>query len=341
MKTASDTAPAARPSVERGADRKQQAAALYASGKSTYEIAPLFGVSAVTIGNWLKALGVPRRAAADHGRQRELEKNPLRAHRSDQGLTRKALAGMVGVSDSAITGIENGHHRPSLQLAQKLAAALEVDLQELFDFCDCACGCGGVVVDQARLGSEARYLSGHNCREPEHGELIARAHRARRARLNIPETKVCERCSRTYSRSEVPNQSLEHWLKRRFCDNECFCPERGEPRVCAVCGGDFIPSYRADESRRCCCGSHGQLYRFKEGNVAPEFVAQMPGRARQRWGGRWAARKKRQRRYDSAKADQALAMLERGKSIRQTAIATGLSKHQVEYLKAEREKVSH
>lgn len=157
--------------------------------------------------------------------------------------------------------------------------------------CECDCGCGDLIIDQARQGSSARYLPDHNCRQPEHGASIARAHRARRARLGIPEEKICARCGRTFTRSEVPDQSLAHWLKRRFCSNECFCPERGQSRTCSVCGKPFLPSYRADPSRRCCCGSHGQRLRFEAGNVAPAFVERMPGRARQRWGGRWGATK--------------------------------------------------
>jgi DNA-binding XRE family transcriptional regulator len=236
MSTASDTAPAAQPSLERGAHK-------------------------------------------------------LRAERLDQGLTRKEHAARVGISPDSLTNIENGNHRPSLERARRLSDALGVRMDTLFPTCECACGCGELLIDQARHGSAARYLSGHNCRAAEHGASISRAHQARRARLGIPEEKTCERCGRTFSRAEVPNQSLAHWLKRRFCSNDCFCPERGEPRSCAICGGDFLPSYRAEESRRCCCGSHGQLYRFQEGNVAPEFIAHMPSRARQRHVGRWEGRK--------------------------------------------------
>jgi hypothetical protein len=195
------------------------------------------------------------------------------------------------MSANTLTGIENGHQRPSLERARALSEALGIELEELFAVCECDCGCGDLIIDQARQGSSARYLPDHNCRQPEHGASIARAHRARRARLGIPEEKICARCGRTFTRSEVPDQSLAHWLKRRFCSNECFCPERGQSRPCSVCGKPFLPSYRADPSRRCCCGSHGQRLRFEAGNVAPAFVERMPGRARQRWGGRWGATK--------------------------------------------------
>jgi transposase len=89
MSTASETALAARPSAERGADRKLQAAALYADGQSTYEIGESFGVSATTIANWLNDLGIPRRPVAGAERLRELEQNQIRARRIERGLTRR------------------------------------------------------------------------------------------------------------------------------------------------------------------------------------------------------------------------------------------------------------
>jgi DNA-binding XRE family transcriptional regulator len=219
--------------------------------------------------------------------------NPVRARRTEHRLTRKELAARAEASASAITGIENGHHRPSVELARRIAEALNSDVRDLFQLRECACGCGGLMVDQARLGSEARFLSGHNCREPEHGATIARAHRARRRRLGIPEEKICEGCGRTFTRSEVPNQPLVHWLSREHCSFTCAHGPPVEWRVCARegCERKFKPSWSADPSRRHCSVRCAQLDRFEAGNVAEAFVEQMPGRARQRWGGRWNATK--------------------------------------------------
>ena len=149
------------------------------------------------------------------------------------------------------------------------------------------------MVDQARLGSSARFLSGHNCREPEHGARIARAHRARRARLGIPEEKVCKGCGRTFTRSEVPRQPLVHWLAREHCSFTCAHGPPVEPRVCARDGCEqiFKPSWNGDPSLRHCSVSCAQQDRFEAGDVAEAFVEHMPGRSRQRWGGRWNATK--------------------------------------------------
>jgi hypothetical protein len=149
------------------------------------------------------------------------------------------------------------------------------------------------MVDQARLGSSAQFLSGHNCREPEHGARIARAHRARRARLGIPEEKVCKGCGRTFTRSEVPRQPLVHWLAREHCSFTCAHGPPVEPRVCARDGCEqiFKPSWNGDPSLRHCSVSCAQQDRFEAGDVAEAFVEHMPGRSRQRWGGRWNATK--------------------------------------------------
>jgi putative transcriptional regulator len=259
--------------------------------------------------------------------------DPIRARRQAQGVTRRELAARVGASKSALAGIENGHHRPSLELARRIADALEADVAELFELRECACGCGEPMVDQARLGSSARFLPGHNSREFEHSVAATRAHRARRARLGIPEEKTCKRCGRTFTRSEVPNQSLAHWLAREHCSFECAHGPPVELRPCAVCGEPFKPSWSADPSLRCCCGSHGQQFRFEAGNVPPEFVAQMPGRARQRHGGKWAGRKAgrlggRQRGYSDEQRDWVLALRKQGIGFKRAAQITGLSPKQ-------------
>jgi DNA-binding XRE family transcriptional regulator len=234
MKTASDTAPAARESVKRSAD------------------------------------------------------SPLRAERNRQGLTRKELAALAGSNESTLTGIENGHQRPSLAVAQRLATALGVAVADIFRLTECACGCGGILIDQARHGSTARYISGHNCREDGHGAAIARAHGARRERQGIPEVKTCEACGRDYTRSEVPNQTLRHWLSRRYCPDGCRWP-KVEPRNCEFCGQEFQP----DENRHLYCPgtSHGQLARWKRLTDIPDAVLRaLPPRARQKWLGRKCGR---------------------------------------------------
>jgi Homeodomain-like domain len=62
MSTASDTAPAAQGSLERGADRKIRAVALCAAGKSQHEVARMFGVTQTTVWRWCHELGVERAA---------------------------------------------------------------------------------------------------------------------------------------------------------------------------------------------------------------------------------------------------------------------------------------
>jgi ribosome-binding protein aMBF1 (putative translation factor) len=46
--------------------------------------------------------------------------------RTELGLTQEQLAGRMGTSHSAISRIESGQHRTSVQTLQRLAAALEM-----------------------------------------------------------------------------------------------------------------------------------------------------------------------------------------------------------------------
>lgn len=74
----------------------------------------------------------------------------------------------------------------------------------------CGCGCGGEV----REG--VKFLHAHHWR-------------AKRREARIPTEKVCERCGRTYKRSELANrQSNKHWLARKFCGEECRRADRSE-----------------------------------------------------------------------------------------------------------------
>jgi DNA-binding XRE family transcriptional regulator len=227
MQTASDTAPAARGTVESGVDSK------------------------------------------------------LRAERERQGLARKELAARAAMSANTLTGIENGHQRPSIPVAATLAKALRVAMTDLFTIVECECGeCGELLIDMPRHGSAARFLSGHNVHRPEHGEAIASAHRSRRSRLGIPEEKICKGCGRIYTRSEVPRQRLEHWLAREYCPDGCRWPVV-EPRPCEYCGEVFRP----DENRRHYCPgtTHGQLARWERLTDIPDAVLKaLPSRARQK-----------------------------------------------------------
>ena len=206
--------------------------------------------------------------------------SPLKVERVRQGLTRKELAARAESSASTLTGIENGHQRPSLETAERFAAVLGVPVADVFSLTKCGCGCDGIVVDQSRHESEARFLSGHNASMPEHSAHLIRGRQKRRQRLGIPESKVCERCGRVYTRSEVPNQSIAHWLGRKYCESNCRWEViRAEERVCAYDGCEtLIPrKVMADNwRRRYCSRSHAQLARWKEGRVAPEIVGESP-----------------------------------------------------------------
>jgi transcriptional regulator with XRE-family HTH domain len=61
----------------------------------------------------------------------------LKAERVRQGLPRKELAERAAVNVSTLTGIENGHQRPKVDVASKLADALGVDLTSVFNLIEC------------------------------------------------------------------------------------------------------------------------------------------------------------------------------------------------------------
>ena len=59
--------------------------------------------------------------------------NRLRETRNQgSGLTQQQLADLVGVSRQTIISIESGRYSPSLELAIKIAAALDVEIKEIF-----------------------------------------------------------------------------------------------------------------------------------------------------------------------------------------------------------------
>ena len=52
--------------------------------------------------------------------------------RIEKGLTQKELGELCGMADSAIRRYENGRANPKLQTLQKIAAALNVPVEELY-----------------------------------------------------------------------------------------------------------------------------------------------------------------------------------------------------------------
>lgn len=58
--------------------------------------------------------------------------NTLKIERAKNDLTQEQLAGMVGVTRKTINTIENRKYTPSTYLALKLARALAVSVEELF-----------------------------------------------------------------------------------------------------------------------------------------------------------------------------------------------------------------
>lgn len=57
----------------------------------------------------------------------------LRTRREAAGLTQKALGEKVGVSRQAINALETGKHSPSLELAYRLSAVFDCQVESLFD----------------------------------------------------------------------------------------------------------------------------------------------------------------------------------------------------------------
>ena len=58
--------------------------------------------------------------------------NRIKSEREKSLLTQAALAVLVGVSRKTINTVENGVFTPSATLAIKLAAALELSVEQLF-----------------------------------------------------------------------------------------------------------------------------------------------------------------------------------------------------------------
>ena len=58
--------------------------------------------------------------------------NHIRALRKEKGVSQEELARQCGVSRQTINAIENNKYDPTLSLAFRLAAQLEVTVDELF-----------------------------------------------------------------------------------------------------------------------------------------------------------------------------------------------------------------
>jgi len=65
----------------------------------------------------------------------EVIDNQIRRCRFERGeMTQQDLAGRVGVTRQTIIALEKGKYNPSLQLAFRLARALEVEIGDLFQY---------------------------------------------------------------------------------------------------------------------------------------------------------------------------------------------------------------
>ena len=57
----------------------------------------------------------------------------IRARRKEKGLSREELAEMIGVSLNSIRFYEEGRRRPTIETLEKLAKALDVKMDDLFN----------------------------------------------------------------------------------------------------------------------------------------------------------------------------------------------------------------
>ena len=58
-------------------------------------------------------------------------KNPIGVYRRHRGLTQAGLAEKIGVAKQTISSVESARRRGSIELRRKIAAALNVDLDDL------------------------------------------------------------------------------------------------------------------------------------------------------------------------------------------------------------------
>ncbi|WDH78536.1 helix-turn-helix transcriptional regulator [Microbacterium esteraromaticum] len=60
--------------------------------------------------------------------------NSIRAHRERAGLTQAELARTIGVTRQTLIAIEQGKYSPTLELAFQIARALQLGLDDLFQY---------------------------------------------------------------------------------------------------------------------------------------------------------------------------------------------------------------
>jgi putative transcriptional regulator len=60
-------------------------------------------------------------------------KNHIKSGRARKNFTQEDLANLTGVTRQAIINIEKNNYNPSIELALKIAKALDTPIQELFE----------------------------------------------------------------------------------------------------------------------------------------------------------------------------------------------------------------
>lgn len=60
--------------------------------------------------------------------------NRILLFRAERGISRRELAEAVGVNNQTIGYLERGDYKPSLELAMKIAAFFDVNVEILFSF---------------------------------------------------------------------------------------------------------------------------------------------------------------------------------------------------------------
>jgi hypothetical protein len=115
--------------------------------------------------------------------------------------------------------------------------------------------------------------------EVDRSQGRTRAHRTRRQQLGIPEEKTCKRCGQVFTRSEVRNTTLAHWLSREHCSFECAHGPAPQERFCEYwkCWKLFTPLDNDPDnrfhSREC-----AQRARRDRGDMPAAFLRRTNGR---------------------------------------------------------------
>lgn len=61
------------------------------------------------------------------------ERKTLNQARKDKGLTQRAIADMIGVTETTVRNIEKGRANPSFQLSIKISKVLELNFENLWN----------------------------------------------------------------------------------------------------------------------------------------------------------------------------------------------------------------